>query len=205
MTILYYLDIIGVFVFAISGCVIAASKRMDYFGIGLIGMITAIGGGTVRDLILGASPVAWVGNGEYIIIIGLACLTTIFAYKWVAKWSKVIFLFDALGIATCSVLGTQKALDFGCNWVTACLFGVITAVFGGIIRDVICNRIPLILRKEVYATACLAGALLYCFLGYVMGEEYKGFQTLISMLVILVLRVMAVKRKWHVPVMKMNV
>ena len=201
---LTYLDYIGIYFFTISGCLVAAEKRMDYFGILIIGMITAIGGGTARDLILGDTPVYWISNYGAIFTVLLGAITTVFAYKILARLSKMIFIFDTLGIATCTVIGAQKALDFGSLWYVASLFGVMTAVFGGLIRDVVCNRIPLVLRKEVYATACLAGAMLYCFLHWYLGEDYRELNIISSMLVIVTIRVLSVVFKWRIPVITLR-
>lgn len=201
---LTYFDYIGIYFFTISGCIVAAEKKMDYFGILIIGMITAIGGGTVRDLILGDTPVYWVKSYGAILTVLIGAVTTVIAYPFLRRLSKMIFIFDTLGIATCTVLGAQKAMDLGSLWYVASLFGVMTAVFGGLIRDVVCNRIPLVLRKEIYATACLAGAILYCAMFNYLGEEYRIYNITISMLLIVLVRVLSVVYKWHIPVIRIR-
>ncbi len=164
MDLLTLLDYAGTFVFAISGVLTAAEKRLDFFGATVIGFVTAIGGGTLRDILLGATPVAWMQNNTYFWVIVAAVLVTILFRKQVSSLKRTLFLFDTIGIATFTMLGLKKGLLMGISPVMAVLMGLSTAVFGGVIRDILCNEVPLIFKREIYATACIAGALSYLLL-----------------------------------------
>jgi len=194
---LYAIDLTGTFVFAMSGVVTANERRMDIFGASVIGFVTAVGGGTIRDMLIGSTPVSWMINRDYLIVIGLGILVAMFLRKHISKWHKTMFLFDTVGIGLFTVLGLQKTLSFGLSPSVAVMMGIVSAVFGGVVRDVLVNRIPLIFRKEIYATACLAGAILYA----VISPYFPGslWTVLISMAVVIAIRVAAVRRKWALP------
>lgn len=194
---LYAIDLTGTFVFAMSGVVTANERRMDIFGASVIGFVTAVGGGTIRDMLIGSTPVGWMVNRDYLIVIGLGILVAMFLHKHITKWHKTMFLFDTVGIGLFTVLGLQKTLSFGLSPSVAVMMGIVSAVFGGVVRDVLVNRIPLIFRKEIYATACLAGAILYA----VISPYFPGslWTVLLSMAVVIAIRVTAVRRKWALP------
>ena len=164
MDLLLWFDYIGTFVFAISGTLTAADKRLDFFGATVIGFVTAIGGGTMRDLMLGDTPVAWMQNNNYFWMIIAAVVVTIIFRRHVMKLKRTLFLFDTIGIATFTLLGLKKALLFNIDPSMAVLMGLSSAVVGGVIRDILCNEVPLIFHREIYATACIAGALVYLVL-----------------------------------------
>ncbi len=164
MDLLLLLDYIGTFVFAISGVLTAAEKRLDFFGATVIGFVTAIGGGTLRDILLGDLPVAWMRNTNYFWVIIAAVVVTILFRKQVMSLKRTLFLFDTIGIATFTVIGLKKALLMGIDPSMAVLMGLSSAVVGGVIRDILCNEVPLILHREVYATACIGGALTFLLL-----------------------------------------
>ncbi len=164
MDLLLWFDYIGTFVFAISGTLTAADKRLDFFGATVIGFVTAIGGGTMRDLMLGDTPVAWMQNNNYFWMIIAAVVVTIIFRRHVMKLKRTLFLFDTIGIATFTLLGLKKALLFNIDPSMAVLMGLSSAVVGGVIRDILCNEVPLIFHREIYATACIAGALVYLLL-----------------------------------------
>ncbi len=159
--VLQALDYAGVVVFAISGALVAARARMDVVGFALIGIVTGIGGGTLRDLLLGRVPVYWVQQPEYLLLCVLASTLTFFAVPLVSSRLTFLLWADAVGLSVFAVLGAQTARSTGAPLVIATLMGVVTATFGGIIRDVLCRETPLILLKEVYATAALAGAVTF--------------------------------------------
>ena len=167
LELLYWLDLFGVIVFAFSGALMAGRYQLDPFGVVVLSAVTAIGGGTIRDVIL-QTPVFWVENPVYLyVILATALLTIIFIRcpKRIPK--RLLLVSDAFGLALFAVLGTEKALSLGAAVPVAIVMGTMSAVAGGMIRDVLCNVIPMILRKEIYATAAILGGTLYTLLLYV--------------------------------------
>lgn len=157
---LYWLDLFGVFVFALSGALAADRRGMDLFGFVVIALLPAIGGGTVRDLVLDA-PVFWVGNPIYLWLVVAAALLTYVAAPAIQRVERRLLWADAVGLSVFCVAGAAKALALSGSATIAVALGVVTAVMGGIIRDVVCNEIPLVLRQDIYATAAFAGALVF--------------------------------------------
>ncbi|GAA4886225.1 trimeric intracellular cation channel family protein [Ferrimonas pelagia] len=159
---IYAADLFGTVVFAISGALAAGRLRMDPFGVLVLAGVTAVGGGTVRDAILGATPVFWVTDTLYVWLIGLTATLVMLLVRCPrrlsGKWFQVA---DAIGLAVFTVIGAQKALAFGASPIIAVMMGTMTGVMGGMIRDVLCREVPLVLRTEIYATACIAGGILY--------------------------------------------
>lgn len=155
------LDYFGIVVFAISGALAAARARMDLVGFALLAVVTGVGGGSLRDLLLGQLPVFWVEQPQYIVLCVVASIATFVTVPVIASRLKLLLWADAVGLAVFAVLGAQASLDAGAPLIIAALFGVVSATFGGLIRDIICRETPLMLLKEIYATAALAGALLY--------------------------------------------
>lgn len=184
-------------VFAISGALSGREKKLDFFGISAVGLITAIGGGTVRDVLLGSTPVGWMDDLVYITMIGFGILISLLFGKVVLKLRRTFFMFDTVGIAVFTVLGLQKALTLGVHPIIAILMGMVSAVFGGVIRDIVCNEIPLIFRKEIYALTCLCGGILYVVLQR-FGLE-QGWDILVTVLFIVGFRILAVRFKWQLP------
>jgi uncharacterized membrane protein YeiH len=158
---IHWLDMFAVAMLAVSGGLTAARRRMDIFGFAVIGTITGLGGGTVRDLLLGIDPILWVGQPSYIVVCLAVSATMFFAAPRVARGERILLWADALGLATFCVLGTQRALLHGAAPLIAVVMGVITATFGGMMRDVLCAQVPLIMRKEIYATAAVIGAIIF--------------------------------------------
>lgn len=163
---LHYLFILGICVEAITGTLAAGRKKMDFFGVIMIASITALGGGTVRDVLFNTHPLTWVGHPEYVLYTALVAIFTIFIARSLVKILKVFLVLDALGLAAFVILGTQKVLSHGLSPAVAVMGGMITGICGGMLRDILCNDIPLVLRKELYAIIALAGALLYIILGH---------------------------------------
>ncbi|MEO5929138.1 MAG: trimeric intracellular cation channel family protein [Candidatus Kapaibacterium sp.] len=155
------LGLFGIIVFAISGTLVAGRKRMDLFGIIVVAIVTSIGGGTIRDLILGIHPVFWIEEPVYILLTAATALVTFFAARSIRFPSRPLLLFDAFGLALFTILGCQRALAQGVSPVIVVSMGVLTGVAGGVMRDLLCGEIPLILRREVYATASLAGGIVF--------------------------------------------
>jgi uncharacterized membrane protein YeiH len=194
----YYIDLLGTLVFAISGALAASDKNVyrDIFGITFTGFVTAVGGGTLRDMILGTRP-AWVADGNYLVAITVGVLVAIFFKYYILKYRRTFFLFDTLGIALYTVVGVQKSLEFGVSPLAAIIMGMFTAVMGGVIRDTLINEIPLIFRKEIYATACLSGAAVFVLLK--LFEVDDNINSFISVFVIILVRTIAVKYKLTLP------
>lgn len=200
MTILYTLDIIGTFVFAISGIRLAAKKELDLFGAAVIGFVTAVGGGTTRDVLLGSYPVSWINDITYPAIILAAVPFTFLFRKYIVTLKRTFFIFDTIGIGIFTILGLQKALDLGIHPAIAIVMGMVSAVTGGVIRDILCNEIPLIFRKEIYATACLAGALIF-FLLQELGLS-NDVNYIITVICIVAIRLLAIKKGLKLPKMR---
>ncbi|SHH93791.1 trimeric intracellular cation channel family protein [Ferrimonas marina] len=159
---IYAADLFGTVVFAISGALAAGRLRMDPFGVLVLAGVTAVGGGTVRDAILGATPVFWITNTIYVWLIALTAALVILLVRCPRRLSGRWFqVADAFGLAVFTVIGAQKALSFGTSPLIAIMMGTMTGVMGGMIRDVLCREVPLVLRTEIYATACIAGGVLY--------------------------------------------
>lgn len=190
----YFADLFGVAVFAISGALMAGRKSMDLFGVLVIAIITALGGGTLRDLILDRHPVSWIADDRYILVASIAALLTVLRVRLTRPIAeRGLLLADAFGLAVFTVIGTEIALQQNVPSSTAIIMGVMTGVAGGVMRDVICNEIPLIFQKEIYAIACIAGSLVFILLRDT-GLDY-GVVTALAMLVVFSTRMAAIH--WH--------
>ncbi len=197
---LHWFDLLGVAVFAISGTLMAYRKQLDGFGVIVLASVTAIGGGTVRDVTLDI-PVFWVADQSFLIAILITAFLTIL---WLRVHPdiprKALLLADAIGLSFVVVMATQKALTHGTSDLIAVVMGTITGAFGGLIRDVMCNEIPLVLRGELYATAAVIGGFTYTQILGLGIETYTAMT--IAMLVTLVCRLAAIKWDLHFPVFK---
>lgn len=160
----YIVDILGTIAFAISGVLTAYKKRMDIFGILIVATVTAVGGGTLRDLLIGKTPVTWMLNTDFVYLIILATIFALIFRKWLKYLRTSLFLFDTIGIALYTIAGVQIGLKVGLSPVICVALGTITACFGGVIRDILCTEIPVVFRKEIYASACIAGGVVYILL-----------------------------------------
>lgn len=194
----YYIDLIGTLVFAISGALAASDKNMyrDIFGVTFTGFVTAVGGGTLRDMILGIRP-TWVVDGNYLIAITIGVIIAISFKFYILKYRRTFFLFDTLGIALYTVVGVQKALLFDVAPLAAIIMGMFSAVMGGVIRDTLINEVPLIFKKEIYATACLSGASVFVLLKLFHVDD--NMNSFISVGVIILIRTFAVKYQLTLP------
>jgi uncharacterized membrane protein YeiH len=197
MNLLSWFDLVGTFVFAISGTLAAAEKRFDFFGAVFAGFLTAVGGGTIRDVLLGAYPLAWVQNLNYLYIIITGVLTTFLLKKYIAPLRKTMFLFDTIGIGVFTIIGLQKALTFGVHPIIAIMMGTISAVFGGVLRDTFSNEVPLIFRKEIYATACILGGFLFLILDNYLNSI--NLKVIITILFVISIRIIAIRFKLSLP------
>jgi len=191
------LDLIGTFVFALSGAVAARQKGLDVFGIFSIAFTVACGGGIIRDLCIGAIPPAGLTNWLYLIMVFAATIIVIGFYRIVNILNQPVLLFDALGLSVFAVSGARKAIVFDNNYEVALLLGTVTAVGGGVIRDILLNRIPVILKKEIYASAAMVGALLV-----VAGDYLHYTKEIVSATAIVVcfgLRFLGLHFHWNLP------
>lgn len=189
-TFVQILDFIGTFAFAISGIRLASAKRFDWFGAYVVGFVVAIGGGTIRDLLLDVTP-GWMTNPIYLICTGLALLWVILFGKYLIHLNNTFFIFDSIGLALFTVVGVGKSIALGYPFWVAIIMGSITGAAGGVIRDVLINEIPLIFRKEIYAMACVVGGTVYWFCDFI-GMESFLCQTIGGASVFIV-RILAVK------------
>ena len=194
----YYIDLLGTLVFAVSGALAASDKNMyrDIFGVSFTGFVTAVGGGSLRDMILGTRP-AWVADGNYLIVITVGVLVAVFFKYFIFKFRRTFFLFDTMGIALYTVVGVLKSLEHGVSPLAAIILGMFSAVMGGVIRDTLINEIPLIFRKEIYATACLFGAALFVLLRYLGVDD--NINAFAGVMLIFLIRILSVKYKWTLP------
>ena len=185
----HFLDFFGIAVFAIAGALTAIQKRFDIFGVVVVALITALGGGTLRDVTLNAHPVAWIANTWYLGAGIHAAFATFLLVRCCRVLRKALEVCDAIGLAFFAIGGVQKSLGLGHPPEIALLMGVMTGVAGGILRDVVCNEVPLIFQREIYATAVLAGGALYIWLLTFLPPEGAIFP---AMLTILLLRLGAI-------------
>ena len=193
------IEFIGTFAFALSGIRLASAKQFDVFGAWIVGMSTAIGGGTIRDLMLGVNPF-WMTNSIYFICCALAVLWVKAYGKYLIRQKNTLFIFDTIGLALFNVIGIEKTLNMGFPYWTAITMGTITGAAGGVIRDVFINEVPLVFRKEIYALACVAGGLIYMLCNRLgMSVEVNA---LLSSFTVILIRVLAVKYHWILPRLK---
>ena len=190
-------DYLGTFAFAVSGALAAAEKKLDLFGAVFLGFVTAIGGGTTRDMMIGNTPVSWLQDPVYFYIIVAAVALTFLFTKTILRFPKALFFFDTIGISVFTIIGIQKGLHAGIHTPLAVMMGILTAVMGGIIRDVLCNEIPLIFHKQIYATACFAGGVFFVLFVFINMPE--PFTALIAAGVIFTIRSLSVKKGWELP------
>lgn len=203
MTLFYWMDICAVAVCAITATIEAGRKEMDLFGVLVVGLVSGVGGGTVRDTLLGRLPVFWIGDETYLVSALVAGLSAFFVARKVRLPANFFLIPDAVGMALFTVIGSGIATQLGFSWLICALMGVITAVSGGIIRDVLCNEIPLIFRTEIYATASLSGALLMIFL--TQNGVSSNSAALLAMLLIVAVRLAAIRWQIHLPRFKSHV
>lgn len=193
----YILEILGTLFFAISGALAIRDRNPDLFGATFTGFVTAIGGGTLRDIMLGAYPLAWISDINFLYAILLGVVVAYIFFKILVGLRRTFMFFDALGISFFTILGVEKALSLGLRPEIAAMMGMFSAVMGGVIRDTLINEQPVLFRKEVYATACLAGAVLYLVL--YRFDVPRDVNLIISSAFIFIIRMVAVKFKLALP------
>lgn len=195
---LHFLFLMGICVEAITGALAAGRKKMDFFGVMLIANITALGGGTVRDALLNTYPLTWVVHPEYLLYTSICAFLTIFIAHSLVRIMKVFLILDALGLSAFVIIGTQKVLSHGMSPSVAVIGGMLTGICGGMLRDILCNDIPLVLRKELYAVIALAGAVLFITLTYF--HVPKNINILITLISMFTARLLAIFFHIEIPV-----
>ncbi|KAB8155211.1 trimeric intracellular cation channel family protein [Kordia sp. TARA_039_SRF] len=193
----YAIDIIGTFAFAISGVLVAMQKRMDPFGIFIIAFVTAVGGGTLRDVLIGQTPVGWMNDLNYVHAIGFAVVFAVIFRKKLNRLRKSLFLFDTIGLGVFTIIGVEKGISADLHPIICIALGTMSASFGGVIRDILCNEIPVIFRKEIYATACLVGGATFFALKYLGLEEDLIY--IFTAAMVISIRLIVVKFKIQLP------
>jgi len=200
LSILY---IVGITAEAMTGALNAGQKKMDWFGVMLVASVTAIGGGTARDILLGHFPVSWVAHPQYLAITCIAGIVTTVLAKWVIRMKGLFLRLDALGLVVFSIIGTNVAMTTGHPALICLVSAVVTGVFGGLLRDLICRRTPLILHKELYASVAFLSSGLY------MGLLYLGvadmYATLITLVIGYSVRMSALRFHWRLPTFHLEV
>lgn len=191
----HLLDIIGTMAFAMSGALTAMHKKLDPFGVFIIAFVTAVGGGTLRDVLIGRTPVGWMRDMQYVYVIILGFFLAILFRKRFDKLRTSLFLFDTIGLGVFTLIGLEKGIMIGLHPVICIALGTMTACFGGVIRDILCNEIPNVFREEIYATICIFGGIV--FFGLRKLNLNVDILYLVTSLVIIVIRLLAVKYKWH--------
>lgn len=194
---LYLLELFGVAVFAVSGALAAARKNMDLFGIIVIAAVTAIGGGTLRDVLLDRHPIFWFQNTTYLLVIIAAAVFTVIYTRYRDVPLKALLVADAFGLALFTVSGAKIAEQLGMPGIIVVFMAALTGTAGGMLRDVLCAEVPLILRREIYATASIAGAIVYVA-GQAAGLD-SAVVALAAMALVFALRMAAIFLGWHMP------
>lgn len=193
----FIIDILGTIAFAISGVLVAMDKKLDVFGVLIIAFVTAVGGGTLRDLLIGIRPVGWLMAPMHLLIILGTVVLAITFVKQLKYVRKSLFLFDTIGIGLYTMVGVEKGLAAQLSPIMCIALGTITACFGGVIRDILCNEIPVIFRKEIYATVCILGAMVYFLL--VQFPIDNAIAQTMGIATIIVMRILAVRFKISLP------
>ena len=187
----FAIDILGTIAFAISGVLVAMEKKLDLFGVLIIAFVTAVGGGTLRDMLIGNTPVIWMRESVYIFTILGTVIFAILFVKQLKYLRKTLFLFDTIGIGLFTMVGIEKGLSAELMPIMCIILGTITASFGGVIRDILCNEIPVIFHKEIYATACILGGVSYFLL--IQLPIDGAYAYIAAILIIILVRILAVR------------
>ena len=193
------IEFIGTMAFAISGIRLASAKKFDWFGAYIVGMATAIGGGTLRDVML-CIPPFWMTNSIYVICCGLALLWVILFGKRIIRQQSTWFIFDTIGLALFNIIGIEKTINMHYPLWMAVIMGSVTGAAGGVIRDILINEIPLIFRKDIYAVACILGGIIY-IIAYKIDMPAE-ISAILSAFTVIIIRILAVKYHWQLPILK---
>jgi len=200
MSIFHLLDLLGTASFAISGALMAMNKRMDPFGVFIIAFVTAVGGGTLRDILIDRNPVTWMSDLTYIYVIFISVVIAVLFRSKMGYLSKSLFLFDTIGLGIFTIIGTEIGIQNNFHPIISVSLGMMTATFGGVIRDTLLNDIPVIFHKEIYATPCIIGAMIFLLLNY--SRINPDLNYIITIAIVIVIRLIAVKFKLSLPSFK---
>lgn len=198
MDLLKVIDIIGIAAFSIAGAFAAMEKKLDIFGVFIIAFITALGGGTLRDVLIGEVPVSWMHDLSSGGIVLLGTIAALLFKKVIKNYHNVLLLFDSIGLGFFTILGIQAGISLGLHPIISISLGTITACFGGVIRDIALNNIPLIFKKEIYATTCICGGIVFFVLQKAAVPEIPV--EIICLLTVVLFRLLAVRYNWQLPV-----
>ena len=191
--------LIGTIVFAISGAIAARQHKMDIFGMFVLAFVTGVGGGTLRDVMIGSTPVFWMKQPIYVLMISVAVVIVAILKNQIDReyWKKGLLIFDAIGLGVFTVIGVQKGLDFGLHPLICVALGGVTGCFGGLIRDILRNEVPIILQKEVYVTASLVGGIIFILF------RDAGFESnwidVATVTTVIAIRMLTIKFNMHLP------
>lgn len=193
----YTLEILGTIAFALSGALAGFNKRMDVFGIFVIAFVTALGGGMLRDVLIGNTPVVWMKDLTYPILVTIGTIVALIFRKKLLYLRLSLFLFDTIGLGIFTIIGIEKGIDAGLHPAICIALGTMTACFGGVVRDILCNDIPVIFRKEIYATICILGGLVFFLFKKINLSDDLIY--LFTSLLIIGIRLLVVVKKWRLP------
>ncbi len=196
----HLLDLIGTMAFAMSGALTAMNKKLDPFGVFIIAFVTSVGGGTLRDIMIGRTPVGWMLDLNYVYVIVIGYILAILFRKKFDRLRISLFLFDTIGLGVFTLIGLEKGINTGLNPLICISLGTMTACFGGVLRDILCSEIPVVFRKEIYATLCILGGIVFFILRKLNIDSDILYLT--TSLFIILLRLLAVKFKWSLPVLE---
>ncbi|MEJ5919549.1 MULTISPECIES: trimeric intracellular cation channel family protein [unclassified Corynebacterium] len=195
---LHILWVIGITAEGMTGALAAGRQKMDLFGVYTIACVTAIGGGTIRDMVLGHYPLVWVKSPEYLLLIIGAATLTVWAHVLAKHFRMVFLVLDAVGLSAFAIIGARIALEMGHGVIIAVVAAILTGVFGGVLRDLMCDRVPLVFQKELYAFVAMVGTLMYVAMDALGLNE--NVTIVVSVLTIFVYRLLAIWREWSLPV-----
>lgn len=195
---LHFLYVIAIIAEAMSASFSAGRRDMDYMGVVIIAWVTALGGGTIRNLMLGHYPMTWVEHPIYLVLTAVAALITTFASKRIYKLTKTFLILDAIGLVVFTILGCKLAIEMKMDPIIIIISGMVTGCAGGIMRDILCNDVPLIFQKEIYASVALVTGGVYLLTFYYIGSEFH-LDTIFAFIVGLTLRFLAVHYEWSLP------
>ncbi|GAA0618538.1 trimeric intracellular cation channel family protein [Kribbella sandramycini] len=194
---LHVLDLIGIFVFGITGALVGVRKQLDVFGIQVLALVTGLGGGFIRDVLIGATPPTALQDWRYLVVPVAAGLLTFFLHPGIERLERLVNIFDAAGLGLFCVTGALKAIDYGLSPLSAALLGTISGIGGGVIRDLLSGRVPVVLRREIYATPAFLGA------GIVVVASALDYHALwvpyVAVATCFVIRLLAIRRGWNAP------
>ena len=193
----YTLEILGTISFALSGALAGFNKKMDVFGIFVIAFVTALGGGMLRDVLIGNTPVVWMKDLTYPILVTIGTIVALIFRKKLLYLRLSLFLFDTIGLGIFTIIGIEKGIDAGLHPAICIALGTMTACFGGVVRDILCNDIPVIFRKEIYATICILGGLVFFLFKKINLSDDLIY--LFTSLLIITIRLIVVRYKWSLP------